>query len=257
LEINVFPSPEHDFDVFKSGVCYGDTPAIILENLANSALYNIYKDSLMTERIVSITGVNEYTQQMNTLENTQNYYIQVTNNYSCSLKDLIKITFEPVKVSIFTDRIPEFKEKSEYNCQIETDAELPQFSVISGNLPAGIIIDNSGIITGETEIETHGHSEFTVQVTDKNGCFATHSYPYYVDMFIPKVFTPNGDGINDIFLKGFKVYILDRWGITIFEGNDGWDGTHKGKTASEDIYFYKAYISNHRIITGYIGLISK
>jgi gliding motility-associated-like protein len=257
LEINVFPSPEHDFDILKNGLCYGDTPAIILENLTNSNHYDIYNDSLMTEKIVSITGINEYTQQMQTLEDTQNYYIRVTNNHLCTLKDLTKISFEPIKVSIFTDEIPAFKEKSHYKYQIETDAELPQFSIISGNLPAGIIIDNSGTIIGETEIETRGHSEFTLQVTDKNGCSASRNYLYDVDIFIPKVFTPNGDGINDVFLRGVKVYITDRWGTTIFEGDDGWDGTHKGKTASEDIYFYRAYISNHRIITGYIGLINK
>jgi gliding motility-associated-like protein len=191
---------------------------------------------------------------MNILHNTQKCYIQIINNYSCASKDLTEITFEPVKVSIFTDKIPDFKEKAEYNCQLDTDAELPHFSVISGNLPAGIIIDISGVITGETGIETHGHSEFTVQVTDKNGCSARQNYTYDVDIFIPKVFTPNGDGINDVFLKGVKVYITDRLGITVFEGNDGWDGMYNGKTAPENIYFYKAYIPNHKTVTGYIGL---
>lgn len=57
---------------------------------------------------------------------------------------------------------------------------------------------------------------------------------------IPNTFTPQGDGINDIFMPGtmigispedYNFYIYNRWGEVIWEGhdlNDGWDGTAKG-----------------------------
>lgn len=58
---------------------------------------------------------------------------------------------------------------------------------------------------------------------------------------VPNVFTPNGDGKNDIFkvkalsLESFQGVILNRWGRKIYEWNDpseGWDGRIGGKYAS-------------------------
>jgi gliding motility-associated-like protein len=257
LEITVNPVPEYDFEIVQSGLCYGDTSMIIFKHLTSDNIYEIYQDSLMTEKIVSITGINEYSQKMKQLHDTQNYYLQITNTHLCIAKDVPKITFDPVTISILTDKIPDFKEKTEYNCQLETNAESPYFTIISGNLPPGTEIYNSGLITGTAETGAYKYSDVTVKVTDINGCSTSKNYSYNVDIFIPKAFTPNGDGINDIFLKGFKIHITDRLGITIFDGDDGWDGMYNGKIAGENIYFYKAYILNNKIITGYIGLINR
>jgi gliding motility-associated-like protein len=86
---------------------------------------------------------------------------------------------------------------------------------------------------------------------------------------IPNVFTPNNDGINDIYQtkdKGLfdkKIVILNRWGNIVFEGegNDGWDGTNKsGKECTEGVYFVKVTFTNFltnekEIKTGYVHLI--
>lgn len=67
-------------------------------------------------------------------------------------------------------------------------------------------------------------------------------------IYVPNAFTPNGDGINDIFQpKGFGVVkyalrIFDRWGEELFyteEFAKGWDGTIKGITAKNDVYTWK------------------
>jgi len=67
-------------------------------------------------------------------------------------------------------------------------------------------------------------------------------------IFIPNVFTPNGDGQNDEFLihlKGLKIInleIYNRWGLKLFETSDisqGWDGrTNSGSEVSDGTYFY-------------------
>lgn len=65
------------------------------------------------------------------------------------------------------------------------------------------------------------------------------------DVFVPNTFTPNGDGVNDVFkVKGIKleeVYfsIYNRWGELVFETNDlskGWDGKYKGKQADVGVF---------------------
>jgi len=69
------------------------------------------------------------------------------------------------------------------------------------------------------------------------------------DIAFPNAFTPNEDGINDIFkpvYKGvveYELLIYNRWGELIFRTNDlemGWDGKVGDKLAKSDVYVWKA-----------------
>ncbi len=51
-------------------------------------------------------------------------------------------------------------------------------------------------------------------------------------------FTPNGDGKNDLFLKGLDLTIFNRWGQVLYIGKDGWDGKFNGALVSPGTYFY-------------------
>lgn len=67
---------------------------------------------------------------------------------------------------------------------------------------------------------------------------------------IPNVFTPNGDGSNDLFfvqaanLTTITALIFDRWGNKVYElisntGNIAWDGKNQsGSEVAEGTYFY-------------------
>jgi len=65
------------------------------------------------------------------------------------------------------------------------------------------------------------------------------------DLHLPNAFTPNNDGINDVFLlkgvfvNGFYMAIYDRWGRQVFESRDinmGWDGRYMGRDMPEGVY---------------------
>ena len=65
--------------------------------------------------------------------------------------------------------------------------------------------------------------------------------------FIPNVFTPNGDAINDTYKvenfrpEEFYLQIFDRWGRKVFDTTDReatWDGYQNGQQAAPGIYFY-------------------
>ena len=68
------------------------------------------------------------------------------------------------------------------------------------------------------------------------------------DIMMPTAFTPNGDGLNDLFrvkypfsVKQFNMQIFDRWGEKVFETEDinkGWDGTWRGSPALQDTYVW-------------------
>ncbi len=89
--------------------------------------------------------------------------------------------------------------------------------------------------------------------------------------YIPNAFTPNNDGINEIFygygtyIKEFHIMIFDRWGNLIFESNDlmkGWDGKVQGgrsnELVQEDVYVWKVDIIDVRDTPhNYIGHVTK
>ncbi len=83
------------------------------------------------------------------------------------------------------------------------------------------------------------------------------------DIQISNVFTPNGDGINDIWKLPFadgnaekQVYVLNRWGNLITQGSlNGfyWDGNDtNGNAVNDGVYFYKVSDTN---ISGFIQLV--
>jgi len=101
-------------------------------------------------------------------------------------------------------------------------------------------------------------TEYLVEVSNPGGCKARDNVTVFVtcngsNVFIPNTFSPNGDGMNDIFfprgrglfsIKSMKIF--SRWGEIMYERSDfsannptyGWDGTYKGKSLSPDIYVY-------------------
>ena len=95
---------------------------------------------------------------------------------------------------------------------------------------------------------------FPVILTATNGfCKDTAMRYIKVDIIslfeVPNVFTPNGDGKNDVFtfnavnMGQITITIFDRWGLKMFEstdtGNIRWDGKNKsGKTVTDGTYFY-------------------
>ena len=71
-------------------------------------------------------------------------------------------------------------------------------------------------------------------------------------------FSPNGDGINDVFMPEFRVEIFNRNGLRVYAGEHGWDGTCRTGDAKEDTYFYKLYYrtaTGDRVKTGFVVLV--
>ena len=100
--------------------------------------------------------------------------------------------------------------------------------------------------------------EYTVEVKNEGSCRARDKISIYVlcdnsNVFVPNTFSPNGDGVNDVFYpRGNGVFaikslhIFNRWGEAVFQNANfnannasaGWDGTYKGKKLSPDVFVY-------------------
>jgi gliding motility-associated-like protein len=70
-------------------------------------------------------------------------------------------------------------------------------------------------------------------------------------VYIPKAFTPNGDGKNEGFMpvmrgvRNFTLQIFNRWGQLLFESNtlnNTWDGSYRGVECKQDVYNYKLLV---------------
>lgn len=142
-----------------------------------------------------------------------------------------------------------------------------------GVVPVGTN-DGHTIGTYENPIHTYtdtGYFDVTLTVENEFGCTDQISYEVYVEgdyiLFAPSAFTPNGDGMNDVFYpvgvgltdNQFEMYIFDRWGQIVFESHSpdyGWDGTdtRSGRTVKLDVYVWLIKTVDHKNIPHeYIG----
>ena len=109
----------------------------------------------------------------------------------------------------------------------------------------------SGSVTVSPTTET----TYTVNVLYPDGCYdigtITISINDGLNVFVPNMFSPNGDGTNDNFLLyGFgideiQMRIFNRWGELVFESTDldairtdGWDGTFNGNEQPSGTYVW-------------------
>lgn len=101
-----------------------------------------------------------------------------------------------------------------------------------------------------------GHFDVKLRVVNPNGCveYATKRI-WVLNKSTVNTFSPNNDGINDVFMKGWHLQIFNRNGVFLYEGNDGWDGKYNGQTVKNDTYFYVLFYESEtgtKTKTGYI-----
>lgn len=105
--------------------------------------------------------------------------------------------------------------------------------------------------------------DYTVEVTDTNGCSATASrYFEFIDIEIPNVFTPNGDGNNDgwgpsktINYPDLVFDIYDRYGRKIATYKEGqyWDGKYNSLELPSGDYWYVLKLQNSKDAREFVG----
>lgn len=114
--------------------------------------------------------------------------------------------------------------------------------------------DSSNLASPQVVYDSVGTYIVTLTVTDPLGCTATYTDTIVVDSILPyqvelpNVFTPNNDGVNDLFTyKGqgvadYSLRIYNRWGAVvrqIVHPAPGWDGkSTDGNDATEGVYYF-------------------
>ena len=177
---------------------------------------------------------------------TQTYVLTVTDNYGCnfSVSDSVKVIMQPT--------VPAYAGG-------DTLAAINKPHVLVGSggvqyhwtpLSSGVRIDNPDL--QYPTVYLSNDANFMVKVTDIAGCVGYDSVYVQVyegpEYYIPNAFTPNGDGLNDIFrplpvkmTRQEYFRIFNRFGELVFETNQymkGWDGTYKGKPQPTGVYVW-------------------
>ncbi len=118
-------------------------------------------------------------------------------------------------------------------------------------------------------------TEYSVILTDENGCEIILNTTIFVEneqsIYIPNIFSPNNDGVNDefrLFAKSDdtrtveKMAIYDRWGNELFQAtefsiqeNVSWDGKIREQAAGTGVYSYIFLLSDEQILSGTITII--
>lgn len=127
--------------------------------------------------------------------------------------------------------------------------------------------NDTSILTAPSHMYAEeGNYCITLIAANSNGCVDTASkcITVFDDLLnIPNVFTPNGDGNNDVFLikhlhlgiATLKIY--DRWGKIVFESN-GYNNDWNGKNVNDGVFYYILdYPLNSKTYTGFIQVLSE
>jgi gliding motility-associated-like protein len=127
---------------------------------------------------------------------------------------------------------------------------------------------NNGDTSSVIQVSTAG--VYTVTITNGSCVFSDTVQVDFGNAGVVapvNVFTPNGDGINDVLVfstaaaEGFDLEVYSRWGTPLFRSASpaqGWDGTFNGSPAEEGVYYWRLRTTdcfgNPEDVTGFVSL---
>jgi gliding motility-associated-like protein len=190
-------------------------------------------------------STGETTRTIN-VNNSGDYIVSVWDVYGLMATDTIHVEVYPSpELNLTTDTLSFYQGES---LTIDAGAGYSSYYWSTGSDWRSIDVDEAG--------------DYTVQVTNEYSCIAESTVTVILlqpDMVVPNVFTPNGQGPNEIFypvFKGtvtdFEMYIYSRWGEQLFELRkdmvtnnelkyEGWDGTYKGQESEIGVYVWMIF----------------
>jgi gliding motility-associated-like protein len=138
------------------------------------------------------------------------------------------------------------------SCESVKDGKVAVWAT-GGTPPYRYSIPDAGPWQADSVLNKLDEGHYYYEVTDGHDCFAGGNVTIEKEwrdcaVFIPSAFSPNGDGINDIFravihddIREYQMMVFDRWGRLVFESKNpemGWDGSIKGTTITVGSYLY-------------------
>lgn len=199
-----------------------------------------------------------------TISDTATFFVSA-KNYCSEAFDTIHISHVPTawtQINLPTDTLVCLPN----SCTLDARVPFPETSYLW----------NDGDPNGLRNFTASG--TYTLTLTDEMGCSQSHSLNLRmedcpIDILFPNVFTPNGDGINDVFtpktaekVQDFEIQIFNTWGLPVYkyagEPNQmQWNGQlhNKGAKVPDGAYFWiltcKDLLEKKKKLTGCVMIL--
>ncbi|MCK9290565.1 MAG: gliding motility-associated C-terminal domain-containing protein [Bacteroidales bacterium] len=210
---NLYPAPMVYFEGQKQ-ICLGQTATILATGARE---YNWLTDPPYNTPSITVQP-----------DKSTMFIVQSVNEYQCISQDTFYLMVHPLPVfeihlESHIGRLTLEASDHAINYRFATGGHILQES------PSPIFYYGNIALTHDslaiTAISEHGcASELRILVTDEG--------------VRVNAFSPNNDLINDKFMPGSYIIVFDRWGLELYRGSEGWDGTYKGKLMTPGTYYY-------------------
>ncbi|MGY0392993.1 T9SS type B sorting domain-containing protein [Bizionia sp. KMM 8389] len=227
---------------------------------------NTYPQSIFIDAGVLNDSPNNYTYSWSSGQTTNqiavnevgNYTVTVTNSAGCEQTRTVNVEASNIATILALDVSDGLQGNNSVTVIVSGEGEY-EYALFddSGNLYANYQTN--------PEFTNVKPGIYTVMVKDvKNDCGTVDAVVSVIGF--PKVFTPNGDGMNDTWnvygvsaqiQPNTRILIFDRYGKLLKQLSPldrGWDGTYKGETLPVDDYWFSVQLQDGRVFKSHFTL---
>lgn len=242
LKMNVHPNPSVPVAIASNPYCSFSTVESVLATNSGGFI-TWYKDSLLTDTLFSGNPL------LNIETGTDSFYLWVSEKSLLGCEsDAYKLSIEVIPEPVATFSANPSQGLPPLNVSFSNSSQ-PSSNNFLWNF-AGL--GSSNAFDASFVFEQPGSYEVMLISTDAYGCDDTSYATVIINerdtLIIPTIFTPNNDGVNDLFkvkysaLTAFHIEIFSRWGKKVFKADEpdtGWDGKDlQGQQVHPGVYFY-------------------
>lgn len=231
-DLHLLPTKDFPFEYIHTITSSSCTDHLVLAApVVANATYQWYKDS------IAIVGATDSVYHVLEPGRKSHYNVLVSTSAKCIISEPFFVTESKL---------------GEINIPADTILCAENNSILLAPALEGIIYTVNG--TTNTFVSVSKEGVYQIVAADVSGCQKSFNINVRkttckgCQAHVPKAFTPNNDGVNDLFrpkfncnVTMFAFMVFNKWGQKIFESRDinkGWDGTCRGNKLSPDAYVY-------------------
>jgi len=223
--------------------CFGDTPT----NSINVTLEDPSVAGDVLYALNSTDPANLVLEPNFSAMNAGTHFIMISHANGCINTVSFEIeTFEPLQLELQQNNINEITAVA--------NGGRERYNFNFGGVDNG---DDNTFIINRTDT-------YTVTLTDENGCeVSAEIFIEFIDIEIPNFFTPDGDGLNDLWIpenqEAFPqilTIIFDRYGREVYRmgiNDSGWDGLYNNSELPTGDYWYVIKLNGENDDREFVG----
>lgn len=272
--------------VANNEICFGEGGGIVLSNITGAPTldytYTLVSNGIpLTGSITFLEALGSYT--IGSLVDGS-YQLQISQDQTSLNGCIVTTNFQSFTISgpasalgitdieNITESYPDLptgsmrvvvRESGEEDYEIKVELTQPVFGNQFFFQDFTVVNRDASSLRMLAQLNNLYAGTYEVTVRDALGCevVVEVEIPLDTDIFIPNIFTPNGDGFNDTFTirnlpgTGAKLIISNRWGKQVYSSNNytndsAWDGGNE----SDGVYYYRLQ-ADGQVFTGWVEIL--